>query len=141
MVQLERGRRADYISKRALHSYSHRPEINPFSGQVVCGTCGRVFVRKGWKTGGEYRKVWQCQERYKVKGKQGCTNRHIDEDVLMEAFELAWKELIDKRGELKNKWETEAEFGNSLGIQTDYNIKKMVNCKINVYTIDSIRGT
>lgn len=79
---MEHERRSNYIKEHGTNSYSHRTETNPFAGKIICGTCNQVFTRKGWKTKGGYRKVWQCQERYKVKGVQGCTNRHVDEEVL-----------------------------------------------------------
>lgn len=113
-VQLEYDRRSNYIEESGTNSYSHNPERNFFAGKVVCGTCNQAFTRKGWKSKNQYRKVWQCQERYKVKGVQGCTNRHIDEAILIEAFILSWNALLDNREELKKKWETIAEFGNSL---------------------------
>ena len=113
-VQLEQKRRDRYISEHGTNSYSHNPETNPFAGKVICGTCNQAFTRKGWKTGGVYRKVWQCQERYRVKGVQGCTNRHADEAVLEEAFIMAWNLLLDSREVMKERWERYAEFGNPL---------------------------
>lgn len=113
-VQLEYDRRSNYIEEHGTNSYSHNPERNFFAGKVVCGTCNQAFTRKGWKSKNQYRKVWQCQERYKVKGVQGCTNRQIDEAILIEAFILSWNALLDNREELKKKWETTAEFGNPL---------------------------
>ncbi|QSX09666.1 recombinase family protein [Alkalibacter rhizosphaerae] len=113
-VQLEQERRESYINEHGISAYSQKPESNPFAGKVICGTCGHAFTRKGWKTRGEYRKVWQCQERYKVKGVQGCTNRHIDEEVLKEAIILTWNRLLEDREELMKKWEVVGEFGNPL---------------------------
>jgi len=113
-VQLEQQRRNNYIEEHGTNSYSHKPETNPFAGKIICGTCNQAFTRKGWKTGGEYRKIWQCQERYRVKGVQGCTNRHIDEVVLEEAYIMAWNALIDNREVIKERWERFAEFGNPL---------------------------
>ncbi len=51
---------------------------------------------------------------YKVKGVQGCTNRHIDEEILKESFILSWNSLLGNREELKKKCETIGEFGNQL---------------------------
>lgn len=31
----------------------------------------------------EFRKVWQCSERYKVKGVMGYANRHVEEETLI----------------------------------------------------------
>jgi len=113
-VQLEYDRRSNYIEEHGTNSYSHNPERNFFAGKVVCGICNQAFTRKGWKSKNSYRKVWQCQERYKVKGVQGCTNRHIDEAILIDTFILSWNALLDNREELKKKWGTTAEFGNPL---------------------------
>lgn len=113
-AQLEQERRDRYIAEHGTNSYSHKPETNPFAGKVICGTCNQAFTRKGWKTGDVYRKVWQCQERYRVKGVQGCTNRHVDEAVLEEAFIMAWNLLLDSREGMKARWERYAEFGNPL---------------------------
>lgn len=113
-VQLEQERRRKYIEEHGTNSYSHKPETNPFAGKIVCGTCNQSYARKGWKTGDVYRKVWQCQERYKVKGVSGCTNRHIDEEVLEEAFKMAWNLLLKNREETKKRWQCFAEFGNPL---------------------------
>lgn len=43
-----------------------------------------------------------------------CTNRHVDEAILEQAFMMAWNALIDNRDEIKARWETHAEFGNPL---------------------------
>ncbi|MBT2740797.1 recombinase zinc beta ribbon domain-containing protein [Bacillus sp. ISL-77] len=81
-VQHEHQRRSNYCEEHSLNSFSRTPEANPFAGKVICGTCNQAFTRRGRKTGDNYRKVWQCQERYRVKGLQGCTNRHVDEAIL-----------------------------------------------------------
>lgn len=113
-VQHEHQRRNHYCEEHGLNAYSRTPESNPFAGKVICGTCNQSFTRRGWKTGDRYRKVWQCQERYRAKGVQGCTNRHVDEAILEQAFMMTWNALIDNRNEIKARWETHAEFGNPL---------------------------
>jgi len=113
-VQLEHERREIYISDHGTNSYSHKAETNPFAAKIICGTCNQTFVRKGWRTSKDYRKVWQCQERYRVKGVQGCTNRHVDEEVLYKAFIISWNKLIENRDALRKKWQISAEFGNPL---------------------------
>lgn len=69
-VQLEFERRHKYIEEHSLNSYAHYTERNPFYGKVICGECNNAFGRKTWKgkDGQQTRKVWQCNERYKVKG-------------------------------------------------------------------------
>ncbi|MEO2240296.1 hypothetical protein ABE547_13900 [Dorea sp. YH-dor226] len=44
--------------------------------KIVCGSCNKVFARKGWRSStGFDRKIWKCSERYKVKDVMGCSNR------------------------------------------------------------------
>ncbi|GAA0109235.1 recombinase family protein [Clostridium tertium] len=113
-VQLEKIRRESYIQEHSSNSYSRTPETNPFAGKVICGTCNQVYTRRGWKNGNEYKKVWQCQERYREKGVLGCTSRHVEETVLKEVFILAWNTLLENSDEIKKRWERYAEFGNPL---------------------------
>lgn len=113
-VQLEKKRRNDYLVEHGLNSYSQMPERNPFFGKIICGECGQAFVRKNWKAGKGYRKIWQCQQRYLGKGKQGCLNRHIDESTLEKAFIITWNQMIGNKDEAKRRWERTAEFGNPL---------------------------
>ena len=81
-VQLEIKRRKKYLEEHGTNSYSHRPESNPFASKIICGDCNKVFARKGWRSStGIDRKVWQCSERYKVKGIMGCANRHVEEET------------------------------------------------------------
>jgi len=39
--------------------------------------------------------VWQCGERYKVKGVMGCANRHVDEETLIKAYAMAWNAILE----------------------------------------------
>ena len=51
------------------------------------------------------RPVWQCNNRYKVKGIQGCTNRHIDEETLQQAFLRPLEILRENKEKLQEKWD------------------------------------
>ena len=97
-VQLEIKRRKKYLEEHGTNSYSHRPESNPFASKIICGDCNKVFARKGWRSStGVDRKVWQCSERYKVKGVMGCANRHVEEETLIKAYLMAWNALVENR--------------------------------------------
>lgn len=94
-VQLEIKRRKKYLEEHGTNSYSHRPESNPFASKIICGDCNKVFARKGWRSStGVDRKVWQCSERYKVKGVMGCANRHVEEilEICSKTYAKAEKE-------------------------------------------------
>ena len=100
-VQLEIKRRKKYLEEHGTNSYSHRPESNPFASKIICGDCNKVFARKGWRSStGVDRKVWQCSERYKVKGVMGCANRHVEEETLIKAYLMAWNALVENREDL-----------------------------------------
>ena len=104
-VQLEIARRKRYMEEHGANSYSHNTEKNPFASKVVCGLCGKVFARKGWRSStGVDRRVWQCSERYKVKSVMGCANRHIDEDTLVEVYLMAWNQLLECMEMLVPEW-------------------------------------
>lgn len=108
-VQLEIERRKRYLEEHGTKSYSNNTEKNPFASKIVCGECNKVFSRKGWRSStGETRKIWQCSERYKVKGVMGCGNRHIEESTLEKAFVMAWNGILENKEYFLQKW-TEQE--------------------------------
>lgn len=91
-------RRKNYLQEYRTNSYSHNPETNPLASRTVCGTCNKVFFRKGWRSSNGYdRKVWQCSERYRVKGVQGCDNRYVEKEMLVKAYLMAWNALVENR--------------------------------------------
>ncbi|WP_446677556.1 zinc ribbon domain-containing protein [Streptococcus gordonii] len=53
---------------------------------MFCSECVSAFGRKNWTTSRGKRKVWQCNNRYKVKRHIGCQNNHIDEEMFEKAF-------------------------------------------------------
>ena len=78
---------------------------NPFTSKVFCAECGSVFDRKNWTTSRGKRKVWQCNNRYRVKGQIGCLNNHIDEETLEKAFMKAVELLQQHRADVVDKWQ------------------------------------
>lgn len=104
-VQLEMKRRERYLEEHNITRFSQNTEVNPFSSKIICGECNMAFARKGWRTPSGDRKVWQCSERYKVKGVLGCGNRHIYEDTLIEIYLMAWNRLLECREMLVSEWE------------------------------------
>ena len=114
-VQLEIKRRKKYLEEHGTNSYSHRPESNPFASKIICGDCSKVFARKGWRSStGVDRKVWQCSERYKVKGVMGCANRHVEEETLIKAYLMAWNALVENREDFMEQWTEQLQSENLL---------------------------
>lgn len=116
-VQLEIERRKRYMEEHGTNSYSHNTENNPFASKIVCGVCGKVFARKGWRSStGIDRKVWQCSERYKVKGFMSCANRHVEESTLEKAFVMAWNGILENKEYFLRKWEEQEKSGDLLEV-------------------------
>lgn len=115
-VQLEQKRGKAYLEEHGTNSYSHNTESNPFASKIVCGCCNKVFARKGWRSSrGFDRKVWQCSERYKVKGVIGCGNRHVEESTLEKAYVMAWNAILENRQQLAEKWKEQMQGEDLLG--------------------------
>ena len=75
----------------------------------------KVFARKGWRSStGVDRKVWQCSERYKVKGVMGCANRHVEEETLIKAYLMAWNALVENREDFMEQWTEQLQSENLL---------------------------
>jgi DNA invertase Pin-like site-specific DNA recombinase len=107
-VQLEIKRRKRYLEEHGTNSYSNNTEKNPFASKIICGECNKVFTRKGWRSStGAMRKIWQCSERYKVKGIMGCGNRHVEESTLEKAFVMAWNGILENKEYFLRKWEAQ----------------------------------
>mgnify|MGYP003277150320 CR=1 FL=1 len=120
-VQLEIERRKRYLEEHGTKSYSNNTEKNPFASKIVCGECNKVFTRKGGRSStGEIRKIWQCSERYKVKGVMGCANRHVEESTLEKAFVMAWNRILENKEFFLRKW---AEQENSEDLLEVYRAK------------------
>lgn len=113
-VQLEIERRKRYLKEHGTNSFARNTETNPFAAKIVCGECNKVFQRKGWRSSAGDRKVWQCSERYKVKGVMGCSNRHIDEETVREIYIMAWNRLLECRDMLVPEWEEKMQGEDSL---------------------------
>ena len=114
-VQLEIKRRKKYLEEHGTNAYSHRPESNPFASKIICGDCNKVFARKGWRSStGVDRKVWQCSERYKVKGVMGCANRHEEEETLTKAYLMTWNALVENREDFMDQWTEQLQSENLL---------------------------
>ena len=131
-VQLEIKRRKRYLEEHGTNSYSNNTEMNPFASKIVCGNCNKVFARKGWRSStGIDRKVWQCSERYKIKGVMGCSNHHVEEKTLERAYQMAWKVLTTNREYFMQRWQLQKQSGNLL---EGYRIEKFIEYTEGVLT-------
>ncbi len=114
-VQLEIERRKRYLEEHGTKSYSNNTEKNPFASKIILGECNKVFTRKGWRSStGKTRKIWQCSQRYKVKGVMGCSNRHMGEESIGEVFLRAWQHILINRDGYFERWKVQQESENLL---------------------------
>ncbi|WFA77121.1 recombinase family protein [Streptococcus suis] len=105
LVQLELARRKAYREEHQLKSYIMQNDDNPFTTKVFCKECGSAFGRKNWTTSRGKRKVWQCNNRYRIKGVEGCYSSHLDEATLEQIFLKALELLSENIDLFDGKWE------------------------------------
>lgn len=105
-VQLEIKRRRAFAEKHDIGRFDYATEKNPFAGKVICGCCGGIYGRKVWNSTDERlkREVWQCNNKYAVKGEKSCENKHVDERDLQQAFISAFNEIIENKDSYLEKW-------------------------------------
>ncbi|EPR07484.1 recombinase family protein, partial [Ruminiclostridium papyrosolvens] len=105
-VQLEIERRKAYMEKYNIKRLDYTTNENPFMGRVICGCCSGVYGRKIWNSNDERLKriVWQCNNKYAIKGKRGCGSRHIDDEVLYIAFVSALNAVLESKEHFMSKW-------------------------------------
>ena len=87
MAQAEMQRRLE--EKDAAVGTSRYTSKYPFSGLLVCGTCGHR-LRRHVRTVGSGKRVpaWGCTNRIS-NGRAACDSHHINEDVLERTFRAA----------------------------------------------------
>ncbi len=125
-VQFEMERRKAFAEKYNIKKMDYVTNDNPFAGRVICGCCGSTFGRKVWNSTDERlkRTIWQCNNKYKVKGKIGCRNRHINEEVLYRAFTDTFNSIVENKDCFINKWKEHLQSDNLL---QKYRAKQFIN--------------
>lgn len=137
-VQLEIARRKQYLEEHGTNSYSNNTENNPFASKIVCGCCNKVFSRKVWRSStGIDRKVWQCSERYKVKGVMGCGNRHVDESTLERAFIMAWNGILENKEHFTQKWEEQKKSEDLLKVYRSKGFQEAIQAGRKIEKVDT----
>ena len=64
----------------------HEKSEKLFGGIILCGDCGRLYIRKYTNAKKYDRPVWICSRYYKY-GKVGCKSQRIPESILIEKTE------------------------------------------------------
>jgi len=115
-VQLEMERRMIFAKQHDQQRYDYASIDNQFAGRVICGCCGNPYGRKVWNSNDERlrRVIWRCNSKYKVKGRIGCDNKHIDDEVLYKAFIEVYNVIVENREQFLNKWKEKLQDENAL---------------------------
>ena len=115
-VQLEMERRKAFTEKYNISKIDYATIDNPFAGKVICGQCGSAFGRKVWNSTDERlrRVIWRCNKKYEVRGKKSCTNKHVDDKVLYQAFINTLNTMIENKYYFIEKWKEHLKSDNLL---------------------------
>ena len=93
LVQAEIKRRR---SKGKMHTGLHM-----FSGKLFCGGCGGFYGSKVWHSATKYKRtVWQCNEKYKSKGKCACQTPHLYEADIQQVFIRAINQIFQNKDQI-----------------------------------------
>ena len=105
-VQLEMERRRNFALQYGIQKLEYATTDNPFAGRVICGSCGQIFGRKVWNSNDERfrRIIWRCNGKYLTKGEKGCESRHIDDEVLYQAFVDVFNTIVENNAYFLGKW-------------------------------------
>ena len=134
-VQLEMERRKKFAEKYKISKIDYASIDNPFAGKVICGQCGSAFGRKVWNSTDERlrRVIWRCNKKYEVKGKKNCSNKHIDDKVLYQAFINTFNAMIENKDYFMGKWEKHL---NSSNLLQRYKAKQFMRILADAETIE-----
>jgi site-specific DNA recombinase len=100
-------RRRAFAEKHQIQKLDYASDRQPFAGRVICGNCGRAYGRKVWNSTDERHRriVWRCNNKYKFKGQLGCGSKHVDDEVLYQAFVDTFNAVLENRDQLILKWQ------------------------------------
>ena len=113
-VQLELDRRKKYMESHSLKTMGQYTDENPFSHRVICGYCNHTMSRRTHSRLNGKIKVWQCGQYYAKKGEHLCSSRTLKENILYDAFDLAWEKMCLDRKNKKKQWRKMVQEGNPL---------------------------
>lgn len=102
------------MDKYGLRMMGRYTDEQPFSCKVICGTCGGIYYRRTWTRSNGKHIVWQCEERYKVKGVIGCSNVNLHEEDLEKAFVASWNSVIENKENYMKRCSKSETDGNEL---------------------------
>jgi hypothetical protein len=111
-VQLEFERREKYKIEHNIKQYGYGNNISPFCSKVFCGNCGSLYGKKGHKDRKD--SYWQCHKRKSSMGMEACKNENIKDNLLKQAFIIAWNGIVKQQDAKKGYWRKIQNEGNDL---------------------------
>lgn len=107
MVKLEMERRK--TEKEKAVGNTRYTSKYPFSGILICGTCGSRLRRHVRKTGsGKLVPSWGCSNRI-LNGREVCNSYHVNEDVLYATYHAAVQAMVEDAGSILSTLESATE--------------------------------
>ena len=107
MVKLEMERRK--TEKEKAVGNTRYTSKYPFSGILICGTCGSRLRRHVRKTGsGKLVPSWGCSNRI-LNGREVCDSYHVNEDVLYATYHAAVQAMVEDAGSILSTLESATE--------------------------------
>ncbi len=109
-------RRRKFALQYGIQKLEYATTSNPFTGRVICGSCGQIFGRKVWNfTDDQLRRIiWRCNGKYPAMGGKGCDSKHINDAVLYQVFINTFNTLIENRDYFIAKWKVGLNSDNAL---------------------------
>ena len=105
-----------------------------FSSMVYCGDCKTgIFGSKTWGVGTPYRRrVWQCNEKYRVKGEVNCNTPAATDDELKRAVVAAFNRILKDKDDYIDAYISVAESLTNIERQ-ESEIALLTKCCTDVY--------
>ena len=111
-AQLEVERRERYCKEIGIRYFGNSSAGTPFISKVICGSCGTLYYRI--KNNQSLVITWICRNRYRREQPVICHNDRVKEEVINQAFIIAWNSVVKDRDELLATWEAMKKEGNPL---------------------------
>ncbi|MCL1882238.1 MAG: recombinase family protein [Defluviitaleaceae bacterium] len=87
--------------KRRKESGRQRTGLHAFSSKIICGECGGFFSPKTWHSNSKYKRtIWQCGEKYKIKGKCPCQTPHLNEATVQQIFVRVFNQVYQNKARI-----------------------------------------
>ena len=100
-------------------------EIYPFTGKIICGSCGRNYIHKVNNIGKPYQSdIWICHTQA-FDGVKGCPNLRIKDEVLKAKFIECYNEFVSVKQDNDLVIKYKQELGKWISLEDDLTALKV----------------